>query len=461
MLNFTGNIVGYGLKRILVAFISLQIVTLLVTSFFILKPFMKLTSATISAKMIEQLNNSKNTSNTKTGHTKPDNNSPFKLVSKQPFPSDKKTTSSLINNDFYHITQQKFNNSYQFLPVLFFIKQNLQSQLQLNVKLVSIDSQPNIYWFHIEKTKFSIGFSRHLIGTQPELTMVLLLILLTFIATIFSYYISKKLNQPLVTLKEVTHRISEGDFSARLPKQSLIELDEAFEQINQLVYHFEHLLEQRVIFLSGISHDIRTPLTRLKLLIAIHQQDISPQFSDKTNSIIAEMEALIKLYLDSSEYLLESNTEVTVINQFLADIIKQAPSEQSGLVDLHKLSDIEIRINRSALSRVINNLISNSFKYAHPDKTGAVIISLKTQQSYLTVNIADHGKGLPNKEFEAIFKPFFRSNQESKNSKGNGLGLSICRQICLSQGWQIKLADNNPGLVASIKIPYDFSLGHQ
>lgn len=434
------NIVSYGLKRILIAFISLQIMTLAITSLFILKPFMQVTAGTISTQMLALLSAEK------------------KPIIKE-ISSNEKIRSNLNNPIFYQLSESPYNNSYHLLPIILLIKSDLESELQGKVTLVSINQQPEFYWFFIHEQQLSVGFNKKLIGAQPELTMLLLAIFLALLATIFSYYISSKLNQPLVILKKVTQKLSQGDFTARLPKQDLLELNDAFEQINQLAYHFEHLLEQRVIFLSGISHDIRTPLTRLKLLLAIHQENLDIGFTKKTNSIVVEMEALIALYLDSSEFLLESNTQTTVINDLLNGLINQLAKNQSKWVKLNPTENINIQLNQSAFTRVVNNLISNSFKYADPVNKGTINIDLKTTQSFLQISISDHGKGLPDKEMEEIFKPFFRSSQDKNTTQGNGLGLSICRQICLSQGWEITLSDNKPGLIASIKIPFEFPSG--
>jgi len=427
----TNNIVRYGTKKIIFVFILLQIITLLVTSFFILRPFLQITSQTIAEQMLAI---NKHHSITQVNESKPH--------------------IALLNRKNYRTNHLKSQSTIELLPILYFIKSQLRLKTNSNVQFIKILEQPDFYWYHIDDLNKNIGFQKDLIGTQREMTMLLLAFFLLIVAFWFSSQISRKLNQPLLTLKNVTQRLAKGDLSAKLPAHELQEIDQAFKQVNLLTYHFKHLLEQRVIFLSGISHDIRTPITRLNLLLAINEEKLNPKFADKVKNTLREMEALVDIYLNSSQYLLNSHQKLVDISLLMASFIQSVQEQHGDVFVLNVQQGINTPVNQAVFTRVIQNLIGNSLKYAPPALLGKITINLKLIGDQVSITIVDQGKGIPEEHLEQVFKPFFRSPQENSELSGNGLGLSIARQICLTQGWLLSLSNHSEGgLVAEIKIP--------
>ena len=197
--------------------------------------------------------------------------------------------------------------------------------------------------------------------------------------------------------------------------------------------------------LSGISHDLRTPLTRMKLQLAfIKDEKISRKFSDD----ITEMEKMLNEYLQfaSSRYL--EKTEKFDLSELLHITIQKYKKKKI-------ITDISERISfngrKNLIQRCLNNLIDNSIKYSKN-----IIVSAKKSSDNITITIDDDGPGISENERENVFKPFYKIDKSRGDSKSSvGLGLSITSDIIRSHGGNIKL-ENSPknGLRAKIFLPF-------
>ena len=196
--------------------------------------------------------------------------------------------------------------------------------------------------------------------------------------------------------------------------------------------------------LSGISHDLRTPLTRMKLQIAfIKDKELGNKLAEDIN----EMEKMLNEYLQftSSSYL-EKNEEFN-LSELINEIIKKYDNENI----LKKLSDgIILNGRKNLIKRCINNIIDNAIKYG--DK---VNVELSKSSNNLYIKIEDNGPGIPEKEYNNVFKPFYKIDKGRAESKSSvGLGLSIASDIIRSHGGNIKL-EKSPmnGLCVKISLP--------
>jgi two-component system osmolarity sensor histidine kinase EnvZ len=197
--------------------------------------------------------------------------------------------------------------------------------------------------------------------------------------------------------------------------------------------------------LSGISHDLRTPLTRLKLQLAfLKDKTISKKMSDD----IDEMEKMLNEYLQFSKSQFNENTETFQINEFLKDIIRKYNNNKIEFHDEEKIY-FDGRIN--SLRRCINNLIDNALNYGNK-----VDIGLNKSMNNIHILVDDNGPGIEKKEKINVFKPFYKidiSRNEAKSSVG--LGLSIASDIIKSHGGKISLENSpNNGLRVKISLPF-------
>ena len=197
--------------------------------------------------------------------------------------------------------------------------------------------------------------------------------------------------------------------------------------------------------LSGISHDLRTPLTRLKLqLEMMNQKDIS----EKMSKDIDEMERMLDDYLQFAKTQAQEETSSINLLGLLKEIKKDLNNENLILSDLQ---DITLKGRFFALKRCFENLIHNGLIYGKK-----VYISLKKGSNRVVIIIEDDGPGIPEELYKNVFKPFFRLDKSrSLNKSGVGLGLAIVEDIVNSHGGSIQLGRSKyEGLQVKVSLPF-------
>tara|TARA_B100000959_G_C14635545_1_gene482066 strand:- start:70 stop:666 length:597 start_codon:yes stop_codon:yes gene_type:complete len=197
--------------------------------------------------------------------------------------------------------------------------------------------------------------------------------------------------------------------------------------------------------LSGISHDLRTPLTRLKLQLAlIKQQDLAKKMGDD----IEEMERMLNEYLEFSRNQKSEDTEIIHIDNLINEIIKKYDSKK---ITTHFENNIKISMRKNSIKRCLINLIDNGLSYGKKVE----IFTKKTIKDVI-IFIDDDGPGIPEKEYANVLKPFYRIDKSrGQNKSGVGLGLSIANDIIRSHGGNISLEKSRSnGLRVKISLPF-------
>jgi len=254
--------------------------------------------------------------------------------------------------------------------------------------------------------------------TVPALIMV-------FISMIFL----KNQTRPITNLAKVAEKFGKGEEIEEFKPSGAAEIRQAGYEFDKMRKRIVRHLTQRSEMLSGISHDLRTPLTRMKLQIAfIKDKDLANKLTDDIN----EMEKMLNEYLQftSSSYL-EKNEQFN-----LSELINKIIEKYNNKNISKKISErIYINGRKNLIQRCINNLIDNAIKYG--DK---INIELNVNNKNLFIKIEDNGPGIPEKEYDNVFKPFYKIDKGRAESKSSvGLGLSIASDIIRSHGGNIKL----------------------
>ena len=203
-------------------------------------------------------------------------------------------------------------------------------------------------------------------------------------------------------------------------------------------------LKQRSEMLSGISHDLRTPLTRLKLQLAmLNQKDLSAKMSKD----IDEMENMLNSYLQFAKSQIQEESVATSVNKLFNEIIVEK-NKKNLHIDLPIEAVLVARKN--ALKRCFNNIIENGLNYAKN-----IYVSTSKSTNRLNILISDDGPGIPLSQYNNVFKPFFRLDESRNlNQSGVGLGMSIAEDIVRSHGGNIELgASKYKGLQVKISLP--------
>ena len=254
----------------------------------------------------------------------------------------------------------------------------------------------------------------------------------------------KNQTRPITNLARVAEKFGKGEEIEEFKPSGAAEIRQAGYEFDKMRKRIIRHLNQRSEMLSGISHDLRTPLTRMKLQIAfIKDKDLANKLAEDIN----EMEKMLNEYLQftSSTYL-EKNEKFN-LSELIADIVKKYNNNN---ISNKLLSGVYIVGRKNLIKRCVNNLIDNAIKYG--DK---VNVELSKNNNNLFIKVEDNGPGISEKEYDNVFKPFYKIDKGRADSKSSvGLGLSIASDIIRSHGGNIKLEKSSlNGLGVKIFLP--------
>jgi len=265
-------------------------------------------------------------------------------------------------------------------------------------------------------------------------------LLLIFIAIVFL----KNQTRPIVNLARAAEKFGKGEYIEQFRPSGAKEIRQAAYEFDKMRKRISVHLNQRSEMLSGISHDLRTPLTRLKLQLALlKQQDLAKKMSDD----IEEMERMLNEYLEFSRNQKNEDTEIININDLIEEVVKKYNNNK---IKTNFENHIKIPLRQNTFKRCLANLIDNGLSYGEK-----VEISTKKIIKDLIIFIDDDGPGIPKEEYEKVIKPFYRIDKSrGQNKSGVGLGLSIANDIVRSHGGLILLEKSHlNGLRVKISLP--------
>ena len=316
---------------------------------------------------------------------------------------------------------------------------------------------PEIFWFNTTnykelvdlRIKYEDGYFKFLVPkdrvTSTSARIFALWITVpAIIMVIISLIFLKNQTRPITNLARAAERFGKGEDIEEFKPSGALEIRQAGHEFDKMRKRIERHLNQRTEMLSGISHDLRTPLTRMKLQLAfLKDKDAVDKLTDDIN----EMEKMLNEYLQftSSSYI--EKDEMFNLSELIEEIIKKYNNKN---ISHNLIPRIYINGRKNLINRSLNNLIDNGLKYANK-----VEISLTKKNTNLFIIIDDDGPGIPKKEHENVFKPFYKMDKGRNDSKSSvGLGLSIASDIIKSHGGNIMLEKSKfNGLRVKIFLP--------
>lgn len=250
--------------------------------------------------------------------------------------------------------------------------------------------------------------------------------------------------KPFTSLADSAEKFGKGQYVAELKPSGAVEVRKVIIEFEKMKRRILRHISQRTAMLSGISHDLKTPLTRLKLQIEILNKNHA---LDKVKSDVLEMEKMIAEYLDFSSSQETGNT----IQFDLSNLMTEIKQKYNNNKITFKCNEKILMLGRKHLiKRCLYNVIDNSIKYA-----GNADIIVKKNNSAIEISIEDDGPGVPENERERVMRPFYRIDKSRQMADGSvGLGLSIVQDIVNSHGGTIKLTDNPKG--RGLKVTLNF-----
>ena len=251
--------------------------------------------------------------------------------------------------------------------------------------------------------------------------------------------------RPIVLLSQAAERFGKGQFDSDFKVSGALEIRQASYEFERMKRRILKHISQRTAMLSGISHDLKTPLTRLKLQIELLNKN------QKLNSLkeeITEMEKMINEYLDFASNQYSQPVEKFNIVQLIQNLIDKSFKKN---IKIKSPKSLIFSGRKNLIRRCIANIINNSQKYAEN-----ISITCKKIKKTILINIDDDGPGIADEHKEKVFRPFYRVDKSRSLKDSNvGLGLSIVEDIVNSHGGTVKLF-NNPkgkGLRVSLSFP--------
>jgi two-component system osmolarity sensor histidine kinase EnvZ len=270
--------------------------------------------------------------------------------------------------------------------------------------------------------------------------------LLTLLAALL---MARHTSRRLRLLSRSAQEVGQGRLPERLPETGADELKSLTAAFNLMADEVQSLLENRTVLLSGISHDLRTPITRMKLALAM-LDEADPKLVARMDADLTEMNRLISGMLDFARSLKGEEPAEIELNAVLADLA--ATSSHPDRVRFGSGPPCKAWLSAGALKRIVGNLLENALRYGDGQPVD-LVFECGTQT--LVVGVLDRGPGIPVGERELVFQPFHRlENSRNRETGGSGLGLAIVRQLADAQGWRVELKDRaGGGLVAEVAIP--------
>ncbi|MCJ7555350.1 MAG: ATP-binding protein [Gammaproteobacteria bacterium] len=299
---------------------------------------------------------------------------------------------------------------------------------------------------------FRIGFDRRRLGTNPPLALLVAIGgggLLTLLASMLEV---RRVVEPLAHLASAVREVGRGREPQPLAEEGPEEIATLARAFNKMSSDIRELSENRTVMVAGISHDLRTPLTRLGLAVEMLGKDSDPGLVAGIRRDLAAMNRLIGQFLQYTTGL-EDESPVQLDLRQLIDAQAQDLRRSGTEVQLSGCSSpCSYTAAPVALGRLLTNLLENA---AHYGGGKPVAVNLQCDEHAASIDICDRGPGIPADQAEAVFQPFYRLEAaRSSRTGGSGLGLAIARQLADRHGWTIQLLPRERGgTVAKVRLP--------
>lgn len=250
----------------------------------------------------------------------------------------------------------------------------------------------------------------------------------------------------ITKLAEVAEKFGRGYDIPGFKPSGATEVRQAAQSFLDMKQRINRHVEQRTEMLAGVSHDLKTPLTRMKLQLAL----MDPSESiDELQQDITEMEKMVQEYLDfakGKERVIDTNVNV-------ADMLRSIVSSYRNLdkkIEVVTQNGLTLQINTNSLRRAIVNILDNALKYGNN-----ILLSSSSSEKYAYITVEDDGPGIPKSKYEEVFRPFLRLDGARNLDKGGtGLGLAIAKDIIVNYGGDITLdKSTRGGLKVTIRLP--------
>ncbi len=319
----------------------------------------------------------------------------------------------------------------------------------------SVNGQPGLWvGFHIDDEAYWLQTDLERFGPARTSTWAIWLTTAGILSLAGAAFIAGLINRPLKQLSYATSRMREGDFDA-----SLLDEQAATSEIREVNIGFNRMAEQlskmetdRAIMMAGISHDLRTPLARLRLETELSVSDETARAHMAAD--ISQLDAIINKFMDYARTD-QTQLETVHLKAMVEAALYTVADDKDLRITVQIPTNLTVKADKVELMRVISNLLENARRYGKsPSASFATVeISAKVSGHWVQLKIVDHGAGVPEDSLRKLTRPFYRGDAARTSATGAGLGLAIVEKTIVSMGGTFSLANSDTGgLAAHVKL---------
>ncbi|MFY8326766.1 two-component system sensor histidine kinase EnvZ [Pseudoalteromonas sp. ZZD1] len=262
-----------------------------------------------------------------------------------------------------------------------------------------------------------------------------------FLSVLGGWLFARHLNRPLKALQQAAVKVGVGDFSTKLEEHGSTEVIEVTRAFNQMSRGIAALENDRRLLMAGVSHDLRTPLTRIRLATEM----MSAEEDYLREGIIYDIEDMNAIIDQFIEYLRHHKREELAhedLNAIVSEVVHSEQKHQRNIRFIENPNLDNVPLSMVAIKRVVTNMIENAIRYSDDDIE--VETALSNDKKYAIVMVNDQGPGIPESELETVFEPF-KQGDAARGSEGSGLGLAIIKRIIDMHDGKVKLVNRPEG----------------
>ncbi len=351
--------------------------------------------------------------------------------------------------NFEFVKDKKFDFNYRdrwFSPIDRTLRRELKSRFNLDNFWFDTTNYKELIDIRI---KYENGYIKFLVPkdrvtSSSARIFALWITVPALIMVLISLIFLKNQTRPITNLARAAEKFGKGEEIVEFKPSGASEIRRAGYEFDKMRKRIIRHLNQRSEMLSGISHDLRTPLTRMKLQINFIKDK---ELSKKLTEDVDEMEKMLNEYLQFTSSSFAEKDQMFNLTDLINEITEKYENDN---ISLELMPRVYFNGRKNLITRCINNLLNNAIKYAKK-----VNIELNKNNNNLFIKIEDDGPGIPKTEYENVFKPFYKINKGRADSKSSvGLGLSIASDIIKSHGGNIKLDKSKmKGLSVKVFLP--------
>jgi len=330
-------------------------------------------------------------------------------------------------------------------PFFYLLEAALVKRLGDHKHLIRIreDGHEDWYWARLPSGAgtLAVGLSGQRINSQPLVALLVTLLGGLILSVALALMLARRVIAPLARLEQASARLGQGEAPELLPETGPLEVVALSRRFNTMAVQVRELLSARTTLLAGVSHDLRTPLARMRLALEMLKTQPSASLFERLERDVEQMDQLIGNVLDLARGLAHEPAVPTDVAVLLHELAADH-STAACLVQVRCAPCVRA-VPALSLHRALSNLLQNALRYA---PLCPVELVCEQDGTFCRIGVLDRGPGIPADQVEAMFQPFQRLEpSRSPKTGGSGLGLAIVRELAQANGWRVSLSARSGG----------------